>query len=145
METYTSNDYRLYHYGILGMHWGQRNGPPYPLTSRTRSADENRSRRKGKTVSEDYARAHSKRPVEELSDKELRDILNRINMEKQYSKMNPNTIQKGENAVDNVLKKARYIVGAYGTYKALSLILKEVGSKLPAEKVVSAVADALGN
>lgn len=23
----------LYHHGILGMHWGQRNGPPYPLGS----------------------------------------------------------------------------------------------------------------
>lgn len=32
----------LYHHGILGMHWGQRNGPPYPLDSAT-----SRSVRKG--------------------------------------------------------------------------------------------------
>lgn len=25
----------LYHHGILGMHWGEKNGPPYPLSSKT--------------------------------------------------------------------------------------------------------------
>lgn len=30
---YTANDFRLYHHGVRGMHWGVRNGPPYPLDS----------------------------------------------------------------------------------------------------------------
>lgn len=30
---YTANDFRLYHHGVRGMHWGVRNGPPYPLSS----------------------------------------------------------------------------------------------------------------
>lgn len=28
---YSNNDYRLYHHGIRGQRWGERNGPPYPL------------------------------------------------------------------------------------------------------------------
>lgn len=28
---YSENDFRLYHHGIRGMHWGDKNGPPYPL------------------------------------------------------------------------------------------------------------------
>ena len=30
----------LYHYGIKGQHWGQRNGPPYPLSSTQKSSEE---------------------------------------------------------------------------------------------------------
>ena len=30
----------LYHHGILGMHWGDRNGPPYPLGMSQKSASE---------------------------------------------------------------------------------------------------------
>ena len=33
----------LYHHGILGMHWGQRNGPPYPLTAGAHSPAEKRA------------------------------------------------------------------------------------------------------
>ena len=29
----------LYHYGRLGMHWGARNGPPYPLTKSAMSSE----------------------------------------------------------------------------------------------------------
>lgn len=32
----------LYHHGILGQHWGKRNGPPYPLDARDHSAEEKR-------------------------------------------------------------------------------------------------------
>lgn len=33
----------LYHHGILGMHWGTRNGPPYPLSAGAHSASEKKA------------------------------------------------------------------------------------------------------
>lgn len=33
----------LYHHGILGQRWGQRNGPPYPLSSGAHSSSEKKA------------------------------------------------------------------------------------------------------
>lgn len=45
MEYYGNNDYWDYlsHHGILGMRWGKRNGPPYPLGSGDHSVSEKKA------------------------------------------------------------------------------------------------------
>lgn len=83
----------LRHHGIKGMKWGVR---------RT-EAQLARARGKGE-VSEDYAKAHSKKSVKTMSDAELRSRLNRIQMEQQYSKLVSSDVSAGKRFASKVLK-----------------------------------------
>lgn len=95
----------LTHYGIKGMKWGVRRSDA-ELSSRRKSPD-----------SEDTAKAKTtkkqikeNRGTDSLSNKELKDLVERMNLEQQYSrlKMEQNTIGKGQS-------RAKQILGAVKT------------------------------
>lgn len=81
MITPSSND--IQHHGILGMRWGRKNGPPYPLGSSDHSASEKKAGwrkslssggifgKRKKAKADRVAKANAKKIVEErLKDKE---------------------------------------------------------------------------
>lgn len=78
----------LKHYGIQGMHWGEKNGPPYPLS-------ENKvARMKKQSV---------RREVKELSDEELNKRISRLQKEQQYIKLNSSDVTKGNEFIKAAL------------------------------------------
>lgn len=54
----------------------------------------------------------------ELSNEELRKLTTRLNLEQQYSKLNPSTVSKGQNYVKAALAAGALGVAAYNMYKS---------------------------
>ena len=102
-------DNELMHHGVKGMKWGVR--------------------RRSK-AHEDYAKAHSRKRVSEMSNQELRDRNNRLQMEQQYRDLKSKA-NRGNRAVSTFIKTAGTItatVAAYGVYKKYgNQILDKIG------------------
>ena len=100
----------IWHHGIKGMKWGVRRTPEQ-LGRRTGS----KSAKKDDDSHEDYKNAHDTKSVKKMSDAELRVRLNRLNMEKQYSQMNPTRVERGRKILNSTLKVAGVVAAASST------------------------------
>lgn len=92
------DDTALQHYGVLGMKWGVRRG--------NRVAGSNTHSKKGGSdnTHEDYKKAHDSKSAKTMSDKELRERLNRLQMEQQYSKLKSSDVNRGRQYLDKIVK-----------------------------------------
>lgn len=79
------NDNHLIHYGVLGMKWGIRRKSKSSVTT---------------------SKSSKSRSVKDLSDAELRQILNRHQMEKQYAQITAKEKSAGVKFVSDVLTNA---------------------------------------
>lgn len=93
----------LAHYGVKGMRWGRRRSGDDSSSSSSSSAEAAvatttavKKPRKvaGKTETEDG------KDISRMSDKELRERINRINMEQQYSKLTEPSYPPVKNGMD---------------------------------------------
>lgn len=98
------NKTELYHHGIKGMRWGRRRyqNPDGSLTpeGKKRYGDDDLE-----PDHEDSSRARAKR-AGAMSDKELRDSINRLQMEKQYAQLTKKEKSRGRQMVEDALLEA---------------------------------------
>lgn len=87
----------LWHHGILGMHWGHKNGPPYPLSNSQKTKTE-----KEKSYSVKWRNPSS------MTTTELQDAISRMRTEQEYKRMyeqlNPKKKSVFESLVSGVKK-----------------------------------------
>lgn len=109
----------LYHYGVLGMKWGVRKDRTRggfgkkkarlvlesPLSQKKRQAE-------SKTKTPDLSSAEKGvKKISDMSDDELRSLINRMQMEQQYRDLLPKKQEKGKSFAKKFLaKNAEYVL-----------------------------------
>lgn len=102
----TSNKDELYHYGVLGMKWGTRRAQ-----KRLDRIDQKAKKKNWSSDATELAKLETKK-VSQMSNAELNKLNTRMNLERNYSQLNPSATKRG-------LAVAGTVAGALGTVAAL--------------------------
>ena len=89
--------HELAHHGILGMKWGIRRTPA--------QLEQKKKPRASDSYHEDHRKAHSSKKNKFMSDSELRQRINRLQMEKQYSQLTKREKSAGHKFVSTVFNE----------------------------------------
>lgn len=133
-------DYKeLYHHGILGMKWGKRNGPPYPITVSKKRKIKASEDEKKESDNKEQAKPKS---MKSMTDSELREAILRLELEKRYRDLSTPEMKertsRGKVFMMDVLEKSGKTVAIqFTTYllgKAVNAVTGEDVVKIPNSK-----------
>ena len=129
------NNYVLVHHGVKGMKWGVRRTPQQ--LGAARSARTVSQLKTAVSVAGSAANiagaAGGRRPskkqrktLSQMSDQELRQRINRMQMEQQYASMNPSRRARGAAAAKSMLEVAGNVAAVGGSALAIALAIKQL-------------------
>lgn len=128
----------LYHYGVKGMKWGvrkdrigkaiDRNGDRYRRVAREGSSVANASAEGLRKVGSSRMSKKRTSDMKNMSDKELRDKINRMNMEQQYSRMvsSESKVNRGRDFAVNSLQIAGAVLGVGASAMTIAISIREM-------------------
>lgn len=124
------NDQRvLAHHGIKGMKWGVRRTPEqlgHAPSKKRKFSIKIQSKDKVKKQSSSNskgAESTKKRGVKDMTDDEIRQVINRIELERKYSSLTAKQKSKGRKIVEEVLSKSAMNVATKYTTKAMDNVV----------------------
>lgn len=108
----------LKHFGILGMKWGRKSASKPGTTHVPEQTHNSETASKKKpTNSDDYeiARTLKKKNPKTMTNKELKDLNARLQLEKSYRELKSADMQKGIDSVKSIVSTGKTITGIYDT------------------------------
>ena len=90
----------LVHHGIKGMKWGVRRTE----AQLARARGNTKSDEKTSSTSTKKAEPTKRKKMSEMSDEELRRVVNRLQLEQQYRNLNPEKVSTGKKFANKVVK-----------------------------------------
>ena len=105
------NDYKLLHYGILGMKWGVRRTPEQLARARGEKSSSSDSKSSFTKKTTSSSSSSGKKRTSEMTEDELRSKIQRLKLEKRYKDLMkatapPPKSTKGRDFVQRVLEKS---------------------------------------
>lgn len=143
-----SDEEFLAHFGVKGMRWGVRRSAAQLAGMSRGDAKKAAKAGAGKEYSEDSkqaltaltkAKTHG---LSSLSNQELQVLNSRLNLEKNYNKLNPPEKTRGQKILDAAIKTGKFGIKAYALYN--SPLGKQISASL-SKKSEDAVADAVSS
>lgn len=117
----------LTHHGILGMKWGKKNGPPYPLDYKKLSPEE-RAAAKDKAIRQGNLKEAADN-IDYYDNNELRAVKERFSLNQEIKGLNAQTIAKGKKNVGDQLDKIFKTAGKVADYSATTVKLYNQAAK----------------
>lgn len=135
MWQYQSTD-ELYHHGVLGMRWGHRKANTSSSGGVKRKRMSNRAYKYYKSSSKDSRRAQmiKRKPVNQMSNEELKTLNYRQQLEYNYKLNNPNKIKKGMAIAGAIAGGLGTIVSLHKNSSKLINLGKKAASKIAKKK-----------
>lgn len=111
----------LYHHGVKGMKWGVRKTV----------ADEGKkiassSKDINNSIANMRATKNSAKDLSKMSDKELREMVNRMNLERQYSSLTAEQKLRGHAYVSDTLEVAGNVLAITSSALAIAIAIKKL-------------------
>lgn len=121
-----NSDTVIAHYGVKGMRWGvhkSQNSSGSSMTRDHRSEDSTNVQRHLNTINEHGVKA--------LSNKELQEVVTRLNLHQQYSNLTnaKSSVDKGHDAVKKILAVHKTISGIHKAYNSPEMKAIRAGIK----------------
>ena len=117
----------LSHYGVLGMHWGVRRTPQQLGRAKNYTNDASKIVKETKKINDSIKSIHDttkntakSENLSSMTDKELRERINRMDLERRYRTLSSESVKKGNDYINEVLKTSGEVLTTTG--KALGAV-----------------------